>query len=53
MDMQPYYGTGHTRYCAGSEFAHEITTIGGTSSRLHYCAIFRVYTQFTDAARAA
>ena len=44
---------GHTRYCAGSGAAREITTTNVTPTRLHYCAIFNVYTQFTNVARAA
>ena len=53
MGLQTFYGKGHTRRCAGSEFAHETTTLSGTASRLHSRAIFRVYPQFTDVARAA
>jgi hypothetical protein len=53
MGLKPFYGKSHTRCCAGSEFAHEITTISGTTSRLHYLATFIVCTQFIDVARAA
>jgi len=53
MGLQPSYGKGHTRFYAGSEFEHEVTTISGTTSHMHYCAIVAVYTQFTDVARAA
>jgi len=53
MGLQTFYGKGHFRYYAGSEFAPEITTTSGTTSHIHYCAIFSVYTQVTDVARAA
>jgi len=49
-----FYGTGpHPLLWAGSRARRETIIVTGIPNRLEYCAIFIVYTQFTNVAAAA